>query len=259
MVIVAADDEMPALSNIKSALIKLRPDDDIYTFSDPDDLIEFAKTTRVDIACLDIQMYDTTGVEVANSLKKINPKVNIIFVTAHDDFTTDAMKMHASGYIMKPFSLDTLRKELDDLRYEPRLKMNIQMKVKCFGNFEVFTPGEELVKFSRAKSKEAFAYLIVLKGSSCTINELAGILFEDEEYDSKKKIYIQKIISDMLHDLETAGMIKVIRKSYNSIAIDPKLIECDYYLYLEGRFNRGKYFGEFMNQYSWAEFYAPQD
>ena len=257
MNIVAIDDELPALNLLLEAINEAKPEVEVHGFSDPDELIEYVKKNPVDIACLDIQIYNVLGTELAKKIKEMQPRVNIIFVTAYGDYVSDAMKMHASGYLRKPVVASDIAREFDDLRYEiSEPEDTYKVKVKCFGSFEVFHPNGDIIHFSRAKSKEAFAYLICKNGSSSTINELGSILFEDEPYDDKKKNYIQKIISSMNKDLDAAGLTDVVRKSYNSISINPKLIDCDYYHYLNGDISvDAVYHGEFIDQYSWAEYY----
>lgn len=257
MNIIAIDDELPALNLLLEAIKEARPEAEINGFSDPDELIEYVKENQVDVACLDIQIYDITGIELAKNIKELQPRVNIIFVTAYGEYVTDAMKMHASGYLRKPVVSQDISRELDDLRYEISDKApDYRLKVKCFGSFEVFYPNGDVLHFSRAKSKEAFAYLVCKNGSTCTVGELGNNLFDDEPYDEKKRNYIQKIISTMNKDLEAAGVTDVVRKSYNSISIDPKLIDCDYYHYLNGDTSpEATYRGEFMDQYSWAEYF----
>lgn len=257
MRIIAIDDEFLALNLLLESITTARPDAEVQGFSDPDELLEYVKSNPVDIACLDIQIYDILGTDLARQIKEIQPRVNIIFVTAYGEYVSDAMKMHASGYLRKPVSAEDIAKEFEDLRYEIEDNENqYKLKVKCFGGFEVFYPNGDIFHFSRAKSKEAFAYLICKNGSSSTINELGGILFEDEPYDEKKKNYIQKILSTMGKDFENAGLSEIIRKAYNSVSIDPKLIDCDYYRYLAGEKSpEATYHGEFIDQYSWAEYF----
>lgn len=258
MRIIAIDDEIIALNYLVSTLKTVRPEEEIVDFQDPDELMEYAKDHPIDIAFLDIRIFDTSGIDIAKKLKSLYPLINVIFVTAYGEYVSDAMRMHASGYLTKPYSVEDVKRELADLRYdvvEEDADPTI-LTVKCFGNFEVFNKKGDIIKFSRAKSKEAFAYLICRNGASCTIGELVGILFEDEAVDSKKKSYIQKILSVMVKDLETAGVAGVIRKTYNSIAIDAKLIECDYYKYLKDKDDSEiENDGEFMSQYSWAEYF----
>lgn len=257
MNIIAIDDELPALNLLLEALNEASPDATITGFSDPDELVEHVKNNHVDVACLDIQIYDITGIELAKTIKEMQPRINVIFVTAYGDYVTDAMKMHASGYLRKPITAQDIANELADLRYDvDEQNSTYQIKVKCFGSFEVFYPNGELVHFSRAKSKEAFAYLVCKNGSSSTISELGTNLFEDEDYDEKKKNYVQKIVSTLHKDMMDAGLPDIIRKSYNSISVDPSVIDCDYYHYLQGDdIPDATYHGEFMDQYSWAEYF----
>lgn len=257
MNIIAIDDEPFALDLLLEAIDEASPKANVKGFSDPDELVEYVKDNPVDIACLDIQIYDILGTDLAKKIKEIKPRINIIFVTAFGDYVNDAMKMHASGYLRKPVTAEDIKREFADLRYDIEAEEKVaKLKVKCFGSFEVFDSKGEIVHFSRAKSKEAFAYLICKNGSSSTVSELGGTLFEDEPYDEKKKNYIQKIISAMIRDLEAVGLGEVIRKSYNSIALDVDLIDCDYYHYLNGEVKLDAVFhGEFIEQYSWAEYY----
>jgi len=102
--------------------------------------------------------------------------------------------------------------------------------------------------------REMFAYLVYRQGASCTIKEIAARLFENEAFDKKKQIYIQKIISVMMKSLKSVGAEKAVNKKYNSLSVNTGLIDCDFYDFIcEDSTCRHKYTGEFMAQYSWAE------
>lgn len=256
MRIIAIDDENPALYLVLDAINEVCPDAEVKGFNDPAELLEYAKDHPIDIAFLDIQIYEVLGTEVALQLKTLQPKINIIFVTAYSNYVSDAMRMHASGYIQKPVSPDDIRREIADLRYELPQQSEYLASAKCFGNFDFYKIDGTPVNFSRAKSKEILAYLICRRGASCNMNELGAILFEDESYDKKKKVYLQRIVFDLTKDLDHAGMSDLIRKSYNSISINPQKLKCDYYDYLNGDASLDRlYDGQFMDQYSWAEDY----
>mgnify|MGYP002508358944 FL=1 len=256
MVIVAVDDEKPARILLESILRNVRPEAEIHIFSAPEELLEFVEKYSADIAVLDICMYsDLNGVILAKKLKEINGKINIIFATAHERFLKDAMSMHASGYIVKPFTEEEVRKELDDLRHPLMEEKNVLLKVRCFGNFDVFTLDNKPLHFERSKAKEVLAYLIYKHGTSCTIREIAAVLFEDEPYDRKQQGYTQKIISSLMCTLRQYGAQDLVVKKYNSISVCPELVDCDSY-----RFEKmdvaaiDLYAKEYMAQYSWAEF-----
>ena len=189
MRMLCVDDEPLMLKMLESAVREASPDADITGFRYQEDLLEEAKKGGCDVAFLDIHMRGMNGVELAKELKKVNPKMNIIFVTGFSEYTGDAMKLHASGYIMKPVTAEDVKRELEDLRFPLEPKSNALLRVQCFGNFDVFLPNGEHVRFERSKAKEIFAYLVHRHGSSCTIKELAAALFEDEPYDKKQQNY----------------------------------------------------------------------
>ena len=100
-----------------------------------------------------------SGLEVAKQLKLWNPKINIIFVTAYDQYMLSAYKLRISGYLMKPVTKEDIAEELNNLRIPVMAKPENVLVAACFGNFEVFVNGESL-SFTRSKTKELLAYLI---------------------------------------------------------------------------------------------------
>ena len=255
MRILCIDDEPLALEMLEEAVREARPDSDVNAFRKQSELLAEAESGGCDIAFLDIHMRGMNGVELAKKLKEINPKMNIIFVTGFDAYTGDAMKLHASGYIMKPVTEEKVREELDDLRFPIEPKSSAILRVQCFGNFDVFTPDGKPVHFERSKSKEVFAYLVHRRGSSCTVKEIAAALFEDEPYDLKQQAYLQKIFSAMMKSLKKIGAEKCVNKSYNSLSVNVDTLDCDYYRF--GELDAGAvnaYHNEYMSQYYWADF-----
>jgi two-component SAPR family response regulator len=115
----------------------------------------------------------------------------------------------------------------------------------------------EPIKFNRTKAKELFAYLVYRRGSSCSTRELAAVLFEDSEHSTKQMLYLQKIVSSMMQTLREYNAAAVIHKTYNAIALNDEAVDCDYYRFLKMDVpSINTYTGEFMTQYSWAEFVA---
>ena len=43
-----------------------------------------------------------TGLELAKRIKDVRPNVNIIFVTAYEEYAFEAHKLYASGYLLGP-------------------------------------------------------------------------------------------------------------------------------------------------------------
>ncbi len=255
MKILCLDDEPLALKMLTIAVEKAKPEAQVHAFLKQRELLEEAEKDGCDVAFLDIHMRGMNGVEVAKRLKEINPKMNIIFVTGFSEYKGDAMDMKASGYIMKPVTKEEVARELDDLRFPILPKKNAKLRIQCFGNFDVFTPAGEHVRFERSKSKEVFAYLVHRHGSSCTTREIFAAIFEDEPYDKKLQNLLQTYIYAMIKSLKAVGAEEAVIRSYNALAVNPDVLDCDYYRFQEldaGAVNA--YQCEYMSQYSWAEF-----
>ena len=255
MNILLIDDEPLALEMLMEAVKEVCPNDAVHTFLKTSEAMAFLKENTCDVAFLDIQMRGMSGLELAIKCKQMNPTVNLIFATGYDAYAVEAMAMHASGYIMKPVTADKVRRELENLRHPLNHRPGAKLRLKCFGNFNVTLPDGTPLHFSRAKSKEMLAYLVYRRGAPCTIRELGAALFEDSAYDRKQQVYLQKIASSMMQTLKQYGLASIVHKNYNSIALDCTAVDCDYYRFLEldpAAINA--YTGEFLSQYTWAEF-----
>ena len=255
MRMLCVDDEPLMLKMLEMAIKEARPDADITAHKKQADLLEDARKNGCDIAFLDIHMRGMNGVELAKELKTVNPKMNIIFVTGFSEYAGEAMSMHASGYIMKPVTKEKIEKELADLRFPIVPKKNAKLRVQCFGNFDVFTPDGDHVRFECSKAKEVFAYLVHRRGSSCTTREIFAAIFEDEPYEKKLQNLLQTYIYSMIKSLKKIGAEDAVVRSYNALAVNPEVLDCDYYRFCEldaGAVNA--YECEYMSQYYWADF-----
>lgn len=65
--------------------------------------IEMVTSTQPDILVLDLSMPDLDGISVTKQLLPENPDLRILILTVHDDeaFIKEAIKLGASGYILK--------------------------------------------------------------------------------------------------------------------------------------------------------------
>lgn len=66
-----------------------------------------------DIIFLDLFMGDSFGMSIAQKLRDFSYKGKIIFCTVSADYALESYNVFASGYILKPYSLDDIRRTLD--------------------------------------------------------------------------------------------------------------------------------------------------
>lgn len=253
MRVLLVDDEDLQLLRLNNEIKKVLNDAEILSYNSSLNALKDNRNTKIDIAFLDIEMPGLNGIRLAKELKKANPQVNIIFVTAFDSYAMEAYKIHASGYLSKPVKAEKIKEEIESLRYPIELSAKKKIQIKCFGNFEAFHNGEP-IRFSYKKSKEVFAYLVDREGSAININELNAVLWE-EDHPS----YLRNLIADIQQTLKAIKCEDVFIKRHNECYIDIEKVDCDAYEYKKDNPNAVRmYRGEYMIQYSWAYFDADE-
>ena len=254
MNILAVDDEYYALELMKSVLAEVAPGANVYPCGDVNSAIKTASENKIDVAFLDIQMPEKNGVELARELKMINPKINIIFATGYSEYMRDVINLRMRGYVLKPVSADAVKAELENLRHPIEWNNEKRIRILTFGNFEVFVD-DAPVKFERKQAKEILAYLVDKKGTSATYAEIAAILWEDGEYDRARQKNLQVYIASLVKSLHAVGVKDLILKGRQGILVNTKIVDCDYYRFIEGDAKAINMFtGQYMSAYSWAEF-----
>lgn len=252
MKIIAVDDDRIALEQLKRNIRQVEHDVEIHGFLSSEKALKFAMRQKVDIAFLDIEMPVMNGIELARRLQKHNPDINIIFVTAHWEYSLSAMELHASGYLLKPATPEELEAEMSHLRF-PMTKNQKKIRVVTFGHFELLVDGKP-VHFKRSKSKEMLACLVDWHGDIVTRKELAATLFEDRAYTRSTQDYLGKIVKELKRALTAVGAEKIFVKSRDGYAVDITQFSCDLYEYENGDvLAKNAFNGKYMVQYSWAE------
>jgi len=248
MKIYVADDEKLALDFIERAIKKAAPDAEISCFLKSRELLERMEDDPCDVAFLDVEMPGISGIELAEKLKEYNERVNIIFATGYSEYMPDALRLFASGYVLKPVSEAKIKEQLANLRYKVSEKKEIC--AYCFGNFTI-AKADTAIAFRLNKSRELLAYLIDRKGNVVSRKDAFAALFEDEPYDRNAQKNFSKIIKGLEEDLEKADCEGLFIKDESGFRVDTGIFYCDMYEYLKG--NKALFHGEYMEQYSWGE------
>lgn len=142
--------------------------------------------------------------------------------------------------------------------YEKKLvlllkKQKKNLEAKTFGNFTLTFEGKG-IGFSRSKSEELMAYLIYKNGTSVKTKELISVLWGDHADSARYGGSLRNLIVDIKHTLKELDIHNFFISEYNNFRINPEVVQCDYYDFLNGEKSAIRSFvGEFMSQYSWAE------
>lgn len=115
--VIMVDDSKAILSDGLTVLEEVMPDATIMGFIWPQEAIDYAKTNRVALAILDIELGTASGLDLSRRLQEINPRTNIVFLTAYPDYALEAWETEASGFMVKPLTPDRVKEQLKKLRY----------------------------------------------------------------------------------------------------------------------------------------------
>ena len=178
MNLLLIDNEPLLLMQLERAVKEVLPDAQLHSFVKAREGLEYAKTEKVDVAFLDIQMRGIDGLSLAKELVTLHPDTNIVFCTGFVEYALDAYDAYASDYLLKPISPEAIRKAMKRLRHP--LKVDKRVKFSCFGNFEAFCDGKP-ISFGLSRTKELLAYLADRKGALCTNGEIITNLFGDDK------------------------------------------------------------------------------
>lgn len=110
--IVIADDERPARNFLKALLETFEDVEIIGEAENGAEAIEIIEKTKPDLALLDLQMPEVSGLEVVKLLRK-NSLPLVAFVTAYDEFAVQAFQVNAVDYLLKPVEKPRLRETLN--------------------------------------------------------------------------------------------------------------------------------------------------
>ena len=115
--VIMVDDIKPIVLGALPVLKEVMPYATVTGFTRPADAVEFAGANRVALAFLDIELGSASGLDLCRTLLEINPRTNVVYLTAYSDYALDAWSTDAVGFLLKPITPDGVREQLKKLRY----------------------------------------------------------------------------------------------------------------------------------------------
>ncbi|TLS52165.1 response regulator [Paenibacillus antri] len=218
--VIAVDDEKPALRRLGKLLEAFDRVEVCGLYDSPKKFLEFALTSpeSFDLALLDMEMPGLHGLELARRLRGIRPEVNIVFITAYEEFARDAFDVEALDYLLKPMTEEHLARTLS--RCEKRIGHSgaaeaagaRSVSVRSFGPFSVITGQDAPIRFRNSKSRELLAYLHEHGGKPVGKASIMEELWPggDEE---RSQVNLHTTVYQLRKDLEAFGLVDVIEQA----------------------------------------------
>lgn len=115
--IIMVDDTKAVLSYNLLILEEVMPNATITGFRWPQEAIEYVKESRTDLAILDIELGTANGFDLCRTLLEINPCIKVVYLTAYPEYSLNAWDTDACGFMVKPLTPESVRRQLKKLFY----------------------------------------------------------------------------------------------------------------------------------------------
>ncbi|HMS42137.1 MAG TPA: response regulator [Pyrinomonadaceae bacterium] len=209
---IIADDERPAREFLKSVLREFETVELVGEAENGAEAVEIIKKLKPDLALLDLQMPEITGIEAVKLLRKSQMPL-VAFVTAFDEFAIQAFEVGAVDYLLKPVEkarlAETLQRAAERLEQKDFREIEAEKLKKAA---EIYDEAVRPAFLERIPVKQNEEILLV------PVREIASIIADGEllfitNYQNKRFV-----INHRLKDLETRlAPAKFIRLSRGAL------------------------------------------
>ena len=278
MKVMIVDDERLALRSMERLLQQVGGVHIVGAYQNPQQALDAVRDDGPELVFLDIEMPTMSGIELAERLQNVNQELQIVFVTAFNEYAITAFELQALDYLVKPVRPDRLVKTME--RMHKYLKQPEKLEaprsdattmIRMFDSLQVQYPNEQPTSISwrTQKSQELFAYLLFLNGKIVRKDALIEILWPDQDADKaytnlyttvyqlrrtlkQQQIGVQILSLDEGYYIEKGEVTVDVELWENAVLSTPELSEetAENYQYLLQLY-RGHYLDS--NNYAWAK------
>jgi len=215
--VLVVDDELGSRESLR---FTLKPSFDVYTSEDGEQALRFIQQKPVDIVTLDLRMPGIPGIEVLKGIKKIDPDIEVIIITAYAtvDSCLEAIRWGVFNYITKPFHpidvISTIKKSVEKRRQTKTLKTFIKKIAATESHLD-----HRIMQFAQHKfvkssnSQMDFVRVLVATierrdpytwGHSQRVSQQSFLLAERLHLSGEERAQIQ--LAAYLHDIGKIGL-----------------------------------------------------
>lgn len=121
----------------------------IAAFKNPIDAISLIQTETIDIAFIDVQMPNLTGLQF---LKLLDKKTKVVLCTAYSEYAIDGYELNVVDYLLKPISFDRFLRAIKKI--EENSQPVIQNNVNKTEDEYIFVKAESKGKFIKINLRD---------------------------------------------------------------------------------------------------------
>jgi two-component system LytT family response regulator len=196
---IIIDDEPDSIQLLEYQLKKHFPQIQIAgSFTEPQQAIEEIEIIMPDILFLDIEMPVMNGFELLEKIMHLN--LNVVFITAYNQFAIKAFRFNALDYLLKPVEISSLKEVIEKLNQRTKpSSLQIEMMQKQLR-------GEPVNKIA-IPSQNGITFISL---DEILYAEASGSYTKISLTD-KRKLVVSKTLKDVTDVLEESHFLRIHR------------------------------------------------
>jgi len=202
--ILIVDDEELARARLLR-MLKTLEFTDISEATNANEAIEAIKQEKYDVVFLDINMPQTSGLELGYELKYLDSDIAIIFQTAYEEHALKAFDIGAVGYLVKPYSLEQVKHTIERVKSEKNIDKELRILSKSGDNYLLLKPEE--IHYVKADLSEVM--LRTTKGFSYYAQKISDLQKKLEAHNFVRIHRSYLINMDEIKEIETIEQSKL--------------------------------------------------
>ena len=150
---VIIDDEAPAREEIKFLLGKYKDFKIVGEYSNAYDGLTGVVKNKPDLVFMDVNMPGISGIKLIESIKDIDERPMVVFVTAYSEYAVKAFELEALDYLVKPVQEKRFSKTVSKIISQKQKEKSFDAVVGYYENEILVCKSENVIFFESENGK----------------------------------------------------------------------------------------------------------
>ncbi len=187
---------------------------------------------ELDLLFIDIEMPGIKGLEAAEQILSADENIEIIFVTAYNEYAVEAFELNALDYLLKPISKKRFQKTLSRINVNKKEKEDFKEKkqhlsVKTFGRTKININSKKLdIDWRTVKTEELFYFLLLFSGDFVSKAKIIENIWPQGEVERSRDL-LYTTIYNLRKIFNKLGISKLILSKRGFYKINAEKVEAD--------------------------------
>lgn len=208
------EDNQEDLHNLMKGISKLEQElglfmDILFCAKNYNEFVDKLSCNSIDLCFVDIDLYgeDKNGIDVAEYIDNTNKDIKIVFLTGHNNYTMNAVKVSAFDYILKPLNQMDLKRTMN--RFVNKMGVGTDY-LELNGNEFIRIPKNKIVYlvYDNRRVKVVTTYSVEILPSTYNLKSV------------KEKLPVDKFIECNSNACVNIDFIRKIDKYFVELSID---------------------------------------